>query len=85
MYSIQNSKAMNIEEDSLKQVKSVELSKAELLPFIKASLPLVSAGTPLWNGIFLCSYELEDGKLPKVYISTNGSFFWIKSSVIITK
>lgn len=80
VYSIQNSKAIKISEDSLKNAHSLPLNKIEILQFLQSSQLLTIKEPPFWNGIFLFSYETRNGKMNKVFISSNGSFFMDKNS-----
>ncbi len=80
VYSIQNSKAINLSEDSLKNAHNMPLNKTEILHFLQSSLPLTIKDPPVWNGIYLFSYETRNGKKNKMFVSASGSFFMDKNS-----
>lgn len=80
IYSIQSRKAINIPEDSLKNAHNMLLDKTEILHFLQSSPVLTIKDPPVWNGVYLFSYETGNGKRNKLYISANGSFFMDKNS-----
>ncbi len=74
-YAIQNTNAIQAPVDTLYQLPKLAITKEEVLPFLKGSQPVNYKEPPAWNGAYLISYEYPAGKINKLFIHPNGSFF----------